>query len=69
MQKAENLNFVRFTFSDISLLERKELCSDPSLVIVYDCTSANVQAELTWLHYQLKQIGLQFASYSSLALQ
>jgi (E)-4-hydroxy-3-methylbut-2-enyl-diphosphate synthase len=54
--KKVNLNFVRFTFSDISLLERKDLCDDPSLVIVYDCTSANVQAELTWLHYQLKQM-------------
>ena len=47
---------MRFNFSDISLLERKDLCSDPSLVIVYECTSANVQAELTWLHYHLKQM-------------
>ena len=55
--KTGNLNLVRFTFSDIPLLEKKDLCNDPSLVIVYDCTSANVQAELTWLHYHLKQMG------------
>jgi (E)-4-hydroxy-3-methylbut-2-enyl-diphosphate synthase len=51
--KWAGFNFVRFTMSDISLLERKDLCKDPSLVMVYDCSSANVQAELTWLHYQL----------------
>ena len=50
------LNFVRFTYFDIPLLERKDLCNDPAMVIVYDCISANVLAETTWLHYQLKQM-------------
>jgi (E)-4-hydroxy-3-methylbut-2-enyl-diphosphate synthase len=54
--KSENLNFVRFTYNDISLLERKDLCKDPSLVIVYDCSSSNVQAELIRLHDQLRQM-------------
>jgi (E)-4-hydroxy-3-methylbut-2-enyl-diphosphate synthase len=55
--ESSNPNFVRFTFSDLSLFERKEICNDPTLVIVYDCFSANARAELTWLHYQLKQSG------------
>jgi (E)-4-hydroxy-3-methylbut-2-enyl-diphosphate synthase len=50
------LNFVRFTRSDISLLESKQICHDPSVVIVYDCSQENVQAELTWLHYHLRQM-------------
>jgi (E)-4-hydroxy-3-methylbut-2-enyl-diphosphate synthase len=54
--KSPKLNFVRFTDAELSLLERKDLCIDPSVVIVYDCTMANVQAELTWLHDQLKQM-------------
>jgi (E)-4-hydroxy-3-methylbut-2-enyl-diphosphate synthase len=53
---SSRLNFVRFTPADIKLLERKDFCDDPSVVIVYDCTSANVQAELTWLHSHLKQM-------------
>jgi (E)-4-hydroxy-3-methylbut-2-enyl-diphosphate synthase len=55
--KSANLNFVRFTYNDIKLLERIDLCNDPSVVILYDCISANTQAETTWLHYQLKQMG------------
>jgi (E)-4-hydroxy-3-methylbut-2-enyl-diphosphate synthase len=55
--ESANPNFVRFTYHELSLLERKDLCNDPSLVIVYDCSSPNVQAELIWLHYQLKQMG------------
>jgi (E)-4-hydroxy-3-methylbut-2-enyl-diphosphate synthase len=54
--KPGNLNFVRYTYSDISLFERKDLCNDPSLVIVYDISSANAQAELTWLYYRLNQM-------------
>jgi (E)-4-hydroxy-3-methylbut-2-enyl-diphosphate synthase len=54
-QKPPGINLVHFTFSDIPLLERKDLCNDSTMVIVYDCSSENVQAELTWLHYQLRQ--------------
>lgn len=50
-------NFVRFTFSELSLLDGKELSRDPSMVMVYDCSSANVQAELILLHDQLKRTG------------
>ncbi len=50
------LNFVRFRQADIPLLESRDLCGDPSMVIVYDCSSANIHAELTWLHYQLKRM-------------
>jgi (E)-4-hydroxy-3-methylbut-2-enyl-diphosphate synthase len=57
--KSANLNFVRFTYTEISLLEKKDLCNDPSVVIVYDCISANVKAELSWLNYQLKQMGCE----------
>ncbi len=56
-QSNESLNFVRFSASDILLLENRDLCHDPSMVIVYDCSSANVGAELTWLHYRLTQLG------------
>ncbi len=55
--KSANPDFVRFSYWDITLLKRKDICNDPSLVIVYDCSSLNVQAELIWLHYQLKQMG------------
>jgi (E)-4-hydroxy-3-methylbut-2-enyl-diphosphate synthase len=56
-QQPEGLNFIRFTFSNISFLQTKELSQDPSVVIVYDSTSLNVQAELTWLRYRLKKAG------------
>lgn len=52
-----NLNFIRFTYFELSLLERKDICNDPSVVIVYDCIMTNVQAEITWLHYHLRQMG------------
>lgn len=56
-QKTAHLNFKRFTFSDISLWERNDLCQDPTMVILYDSSSENVQAELAWLHWRLKQVG------------
>jgi (E)-4-hydroxy-3-methylbut-2-enyl-diphosphate synthase len=54
--KSNKLNFVRFASADLALLEKKDLCNDPSLVIVYDFTWAHVQAELTWLRYRLMQM-------------
>ncbi len=31
---------------------------DPAAVILYDSSSENARAELTWLHYRRKAVGL-----------
>jgi (E)-4-hydroxy-3-methylbut-2-enyl-diphosphate synthase len=49
--------FIRFGFAEISLLENKDICLDPAVVILYDSLSENARAELTWLHYRVKQSG------------
>jgi (E)-4-hydroxy-3-methylbut-2-enyl-diphosphate synthase len=54
---AANLNFLRFTYLDISLLERKDISSDPFVVILYNCITTNIQAEIAWLKYHLMQMG------------
>lgn len=54
-KKSANLNFVRLNPSEVSLMQTSEICLDPLVVLVYESISANVKAELTWLHSRLNQ--------------
>jgi (E)-4-hydroxy-3-methylbut-2-enyl-diphosphate synthase len=50
------LQFVLFSFADIPLLEAGDIKNDPGAVMIYECSTGNVQAELTWLHGRLQQL-------------
>jgi (E)-4-hydroxy-3-methylbut-2-enyl-diphosphate synthase len=55
--RSAETNFVRITFRDLALLSKNPLKSDNTVVIVYECSRINIQAELRWLHYSLQEAG------------
>jgi len=50
-------NFVRITYPDLDSLHDDLVYADKSVILVYECLHRNVQSELRWLHYRLKQAG------------
>jgi (E)-4-hydroxy-3-methylbut-2-enyl-diphosphate synthase len=55
--RSTETNFVRITLRDLALLSQNPLKSDNTVVIVYECSHINIQAELRGLHYNLREAG------------